>query len=319
MQEQTKPVIFWEPKRADKRRPTGEIITDDYVGKFRTKVAPNTAGAYHYAGENREANIQWDFWGYDVDSINGAIRWVDVVATDYGNKILLFLENPKALHRIQADFDVRNIHDVMNHVCGLGKELEVANVNVSYWVRKQTDKDGNPKTDKKGKVFWAKSLTFRDVPKKFSFEDWKEFSKVNGLEWVKEKRNLEDVWNYTAEINFWLGKLVEVQRWLLSKPQTLPFTWDSQTFNPQNFSEDEIGLAKGLYEKAKARFRFPYKSVSADADSVLEASVKTANAPAQQPTAQTTRTEPGNLDGFPAHETRNYEDNTPDPGDTIPF
>ena len=299
-----KPVVLWEVKRSEKRKATGEVVPGDFVGKFRTKVQAGTQGAIHIKGTN-QAGKAWDFHALEVDSVNGVVRWVDVRESDFGQQILLFMESAKALHQISIPFDVRNLRGVMNHICGLGKELEVAHINVSYWVRKQTDAKGVAKTDKDGNAFWAKDLTFRDVPQKFTFEQWKDFAQQNGLEWFQEVRNGKKEWNFTAEVNYWLAKMVDVQRWLLTKPLTLPFTWNSAVFGPPNFSETEIETAKAMYEAAKNRYRFPYSRSQVDADSVLDAKVE--ERPFEEnPFSTSDKSE------FPANDLTDYENGMPE-------
>ena len=135
-----KPVIQYKPVRAEKRKFDGSIIEGEYVGKLRTKVAPNTPGAIHHVGSN-PAGKSWNFWAVDIDSINGQLRWIDCRTSDYGSTIELFLETEKSLRQLSIPFDVTNLHDVVNHLCGLGKEVEVAMLNVSYWVRPKQDAD----------------------------------------------------------------------------------------------------------------------------------------------------------------------------------
>lgn len=129
---QQKQVIQWKPTRAEIKDKSGKI---SYVGKFRTKVQEGTPGAVRQFGSNA-AGKSWDYWAQDVDSVAGQCRWIDVRSTDYGPVITLFIESQKALHQITVPYDVNNIHTIMNHFLGLGKELEVAYLNISYWVRK---------------------------------------------------------------------------------------------------------------------------------------------------------------------------------------
>jgi len=228
MSNTVKQVVVWEPKRAEKRKPDGAIVPGEFLGKFRTKVQQGTPGAIRHTGENA-AGKSWDYWGLDVDSINGVVRWIDVRTTDYGPKIVLFLETDKRLNQITVDYDVRNIHDIMNAFLGLGKDIATAHINISYWVRKKTDKDKNVKVGNDGKPIWQKNLSFRDVPVRYNFEEWKKFSEENNLQWFQEKRAGKDVWNFEAELNFWIGKVAAVQRFLLTTDNVLPFCWNSIT------------------------------------------------------------------------------------------
>jgi hypothetical protein len=176
---EVKHVFLWEPKRAADITPQGQPTKNEFVGKFRTKVQPRTPNAVHHVGENN-AGKKWDYWGLDVDSVSGVIRWIDIRTTDFGPKIVLFLETEKQLNQITADYDVSTLRDIMNTMLGLGKDVETAYINVSYWVRKKKDVNGNVKVDKDGKTLWARNITFRDVPARFSFEEWKVYAKETG-------------------------------------------------------------------------------------------------------------------------------------------
>lgn len=308
-----KPVIIYKPTRAEKRKSTGEIIPGEYVGKMRTKVAPNTAGALHHVGENK--SVKWDFWGYDVDSINGVLRWIDCRTGDYGSTIELFLETPKSLRQLTIPFDVANLHGIVNHLCGLGKEVEVAMLNVSYWVRIKTDKDKKPKLGKDNKPIWQKSIQFRDIPPQFTFEQWKEFSAQHGLDWFQEQKIGKTEWNFQAELAYWIGRVVKLQRFLLGTEKVLPFCWNSMTATASNgtdltLTEAEIATAKNIYESVKPLYKMPFGRSETTADA-FEDGYDPGNA-GQYANSQSS--DPG----FPAEEVRNYEDSTPD-SDDLPF
>lgn len=269
---EVKNVIMWKPARAEKRKASGEIIAGEFVGKFRTKVPEGTPTAIRQTGRN-DAGVSWDYWALDVDSIAGVCRWVDVRTSDYGPTIALFLESSKALHQITIPYDVRNIHAVMNHLTGLGKELEVAVINLSYWVRLATDAKGGVKLDKNNKPMWKKDLSFRDVPEKYTFDQWKVFSAENGLDWFQENRAGKSVWNFEKELAFWLAKVVAVQRFLLGTDKCLPFCWNSITAceapSPGgNLTKDEIATCNSIYEAIKPLYRFPFTREEVSADSV---------------------------------------------------
>lgn len=312
--ENVKRVVMWKPARAEKRKPSGEIVPGEFIGKFRAKVPEGTPGAVRQVGKN-EAGISWDYWAQEVDSIAGAVRWIDVRTSDYGPTIALFLESPKALHQITVPYDVRNIHAIMNHLCGLGKELEVAFVNVSYWVRKATDVNGRLKLDKKDNPIWQKDLTFRDVPKKFSTDEWKKFSAENDLDWFQENRAGKTVWNFEKELAFWLSKVVAVQRFLLGTEKCLPFCWNSITAceSPSpggNLTREEIATCNSIYEAIRPLYRFPFSREESSADDVEFAPVA---GYVSQPAAHA---QP--VDDFPVKDLTDYEDSQPDL-DTLPF
>ena len=314
-----KPVVMWEPKRTEKTTASGAVVPGEYVGKFRTKVQEGTPNARRHVGENPKGD-KWDFWGQDVDSIDGVVKWADVRSTDYGPKIVLFLESKKYLHQITCDYDVRNIKDVMNHLCGLKKDLNTAHINVSYWVRKQMDANKRVRTDEKGNPYWAKNLHFRDVPELYTFEAWKDYAATNGLEWFQEMRSGKKVWNFEAELNFWLGKVAGIQKYLLSTGDALPFTWNSIVACPNGMlTAEELATCQNLYESVKPLYRFPFSRAEVSADSVDFAPVA---APAQQP-AQMARTaaavSAGNDDFAGLVDTTDHENATPVYDDDLPF
>ena len=313
-----KKVVMWKPTRAEKRKASGEIVPGEFVGKFRTKVPEGTPGAIHQVGRN-EAGVSWDYWAQEVDSVNGVVRWIDVRTTDYGPVICLFLESPKALHQITAPYDVRNIHAIMNHLCGLGKELEVAYINIAYWVRKATDAKGSLKIDKKGAPIWQKDLTFRDVPKKFSADEWREYAEKNDLQWFQENRAGKQVWNFEKELAFWLGKVVAVQRFLLGTEKCLPFCWNSITAceSPSpggNLTSNEIAACNNIYESVKSLYRFPFSREESSADDVELAPV--AGYVSGTPSPQPERIR--QPDNFPVLDVSDYENAVPD-HDPLPF
>lgn len=307
-----KQVIIWEPKRSEKRKADGSVVPNEFVGKFRTRVQEGTPNAIRHTGRN-DAGVEWDYWGVDVDSIAGKVRWIDIRdGGDYGLKIALFLESQKSLHQLTIPYDVRNLRRVMNHLCGLRKELEVAVVNVSYWVRKATDKNGNPKLDNMNRPIWAKDLSFRDVPEKFTFDEWKTFAAENGLDWFQETRGGKKVWNYESELKFWTGMVVKVQRFLLGTATVLPFCWNSVTASVSDGTEytltaEEIEELNAIYELIKPLYRFPFSRVETSADNVMLA--PSADHTQAEPKANHTTRQPATMatsDDFPTQDLTSY-------------
>lgn len=319
--ENLKPVIIYKPARAEKRKADNSIIPDEFVGKMRTKVAPNTPGAFHQVGENA-AGKKWNYWAYDVDSVNGVLRWIDCRTGDYGPTIELFLETPKSLRQITIPFDVTNLHDVVNHLCGLGKEVEVAMLNVSYWVRPKTDKDKKLVLDKNEKKIWKKNVTFRDVPPQFTFEQWKEFSAKHGLEWKQIKKVGGVEWDFEDELRYWIERVVKLQRFLLGTEKVLPFCWNSMTASasdgtPLTLTEGEIATAKNIYESVKPLYKMPFSRSAQTADDFEDS--YDPNNPSHTSDPFNTKSVSAQDPGFPVDEVRNYENNTPDFGEDLPF
>lgn len=320
-----KPVRMWEPKRADKRNASGIPIDGEFVGKFRMKVPEGTVGAIHYTGSN-DAGKEWDFWGIEVDSINGVVRWIDVRSGEFDPVIVIFLESPKALNQITIRYDVSSLHTVMNHLCGLGKDIATAHINISYWVRKKTNREGALKLNNNGDIIWAKDLYFTDVPQAFSFDEWKTFAAENGLEWFQETRKGKKEWNNEAEQEYWMKRVVAMQRFLLSTPDVLPFCWNSMTAckGEQKWgtlTEAEIEKATEIYERIKGDYKFPYSRTIVSADDVdieIDPEYSTAPGPTTQPTA--TGRQPDNArpvavpDGFPTDDLTSHSET-----DDLPF
>ena len=273
--ENVKRIVVWQPKTAKKKNPSGKI---EPVGKFRTKVPQGTPNAVRYAGEN-EAKKKWDFWGVDVDSVNGVVRWVDIRTSDYGTSIVLFLETNTRLNQVEISLggkgktDAVVLRNVVNHLCGLKKELATAVVNLSYWVRPKVNSMGQPKLNKDNEPILAKTVMFGDVPEKYTFDEWRGFAQENGLEWVKEKRGLDDVWNNSAEVEFWIKQVAKIQRFLLGTPNVLPFCWNSVTASASDGTDatltaDEIEKTREVYERIKRQYQTPYARQSVMADDV---------------------------------------------------
>ena len=264
-----KPVFQYKPVKTEKLK-GGKIVPGEFDGAFRSKVAPNTPGAKHHTGSNA-AGKSWDFWAVDVYGISGTLRWIDCRTSDYGSSIELFLETEKSLRQISIPFGVDNLHDVMNALCGLKKEVHTAMLNVGYWVRVKKDSKGVVKLDKENRPLWKKTIQFRDVTNEFSFDEWKAFSAENGLEWFQEKKIGKDEWNFQAHLAYWMGRVVKLQRFLLTTESVLPFCWNSMTASASDgtaltLTEGEIASLKAIYEGVKPLYKFPFGKTEATAD-----------------------------------------------------
>lgn len=317
---QIKQVVLWEPKRAADLTPNGKPTKREFVGKFRTKVSEGTPNAIRHIGENA-AGKKWDFWGVDVDSVNGIVRWIDVRTTDFGTKIVFFLETEKRLNQITCDYNVTNLHDIMNAFLGLGKDLATAHINISYWVRKKTDKNGKVKVDKDGKTLWARNITFRDVPPRFTFDEWRKYAEENNLQWVQEEKNFQKEWNFDAECGFWLEKLIAVQRFLLKTDTCLPFCWNSVMACETGALADVLPHINSVYESIRPLYQFPFGGNRTTSENVELAPPSGYDASNTQHAADPFNTaEVETVDDFPKEEIVNHENNAPDTeGDDLPF
>lgn len=273
-----KRVIYWEPKRSEKITPSGTILKDEFVGKFRTKVPPSTPGAIRHHGTLANGR-EYDYCGIDADAISGKLRWIDKQDNkEYGTSIILFLESEKYLHRLSVNYDAYNLKDVMNHLCGLGKDVANYVINISYWVRKAKDLNGNYKVNADGKPVWNKSLSFRDISPQFKLDAWKDFVQKNGLEWTQVKKaNGAKEWNSDAEFKYWDGRMVELQRFLLKSGTALPFNYNSmiccEAPNPSgggNLTKEEIELCNTIFEKVREDYKFPFSRNEVIADDAFD-------------------------------------------------
>lgn len=273
-----KNVIFWEPKRTEKLKTDGTPFPLDYVGKFRTKVNQGTPGAINFAGTLANGK-KYDYWGLDVDSIAGKLRWIDKQDNgEYGTNLALFLESEKYLHKISVRYDPYNLKDVLNHLCGMGKEVASRVINISYWVRKAQKADKSLKVNDSGEPIWNKSLSFRDITPQFTFDEWKDFAQTNGLEWQQIKRaDGKKEWISDAEYQYWDGRLLGIQRFLLKEGLALPFSYNSmiacEAPNPSgggNLTADEIEQCKEIYERVKGEYKFPFSKNTVSADDVFD-------------------------------------------------
>lgn len=264
-----KPVFQYKPVKTEKLK-GGKIVPGEFEGAFRTKVAPGTPGSKHHTGENA-AGKKWDSHAVDVFGISGTLRWIDCRTSDYGSTIELFLETEKSLRQISIPFGVDNLHDVMNSLCGLKGEVHTAMLNVGYWVRMKVDFNKVVKLDKENKPLWKKTIQFRDVTPEFSFDEWKAFAAENGLEWVQTKKIGKTEWDFQAHLAYWMGRVVKLQRFLLTTESVLPFCWNSMTASASDgtvltLTEGEIASLKAIYEGVKPLYKFPFGKAEATAD-----------------------------------------------------
>jgi hypothetical protein len=276
-----KPVFQYKPVKTEKLK-GGKIVPGEFDGAFRSKVAPNTPGAKHHTGENA-AGKKWDFWAVDVYGISGVLRWIDCRDGEFGTTIELFLETEKSLRQISIPFGVDNLHDVMNALCGLKKEVHAAMLNVGYWVRVKKDKNGVVKLGDDNNPIWKKSIQFRDASPEFSFDEWKSFAVENGLEWSSKKVIGGTEWDFQAELKYWIGRLVKLQRFLLTTEKVLPFCWNSMTAAASDgtaltLTEGEISTLKAIYEGVKPLYKFPYGRSEATADDFESGNFQAASA-----------------------------------------
>lgn len=274
-----KQCIFWEPRKAQKLSPNGTPIEGEFVGKFRTRVPEGTPGAIRHEGQNN-AGRTWDYWGKDVDTVAGHLRWIDKIGGDYGTKIVLYFETERFLHRIACQYDATTLNNVLNAMLGVGKEVPTHFFNLSYWVRKATDTTGKVKVDDKGKIKWAQTLMFQDVRGIFNKDNpWKDYAEKHGLSWIQRKNARgETYWDSDAEIQFWDEKIVALQRMLLNAGTALPFTYNSlivcEAPNPSgggNLSTNEIEECKRIWETIRDKYQMPYGASKTSADSFEDA------------------------------------------------
>lgn len=273
-----KPVIYWDAVAAPQRDKSGNVIPEKYTGAFRTRVPAGTPGAYHYSGETPAA--KWDYHAIEATVVRGYLRWIDKVLPTFENataKLVLWMESDKTLHKISVDYNAQSMRDVMNRVKRLGKGVSAEFLNLEYWVREAVDNKKQVKTNDKGKAILAKTLQFKDVNPYFDYDAWQLEVSDKGLQW--EQRTLPDgkkYWDNSKELAYWDNILISVQRYLLTTPDVLPFTYGSLTVcknsNPSgggNLNDSEIEKCREIYEAKKAGYRMPFSKEAVDADDVL--------------------------------------------------
>lgn len=271
--------IFWDAKKVPLRDKSGKEIPKEFHGVFSTKVPEGTPGARHYKGENEAANIKWDYCAIESTVIRGYLRWIDKVLPPFDGaraQIILFIESDKTLHKIALKYDATNLKDVLNPLLGLGKNIGETFLNVQYGVWKAKNSKGEFKLTAKNEIRWTQQLQFIDVAPKYSFEQWKEFSQKNGLQWEQTKKaDGSTIWNADAELKYWDSVLVYIQQYLLKTGKALPFIYGSLTAcentNPSgggNLTTAEIAECGRIYERIKSEYKMPFgRREEVDADS----------------------------------------------------
>lgn len=304
-----KKVIFWDAKRAPDEK-------KGFTGVFATRVPHGTEGARRVSGALANGTA-YDFSQKEVTVIRGRLRWIDKVGSDYGTKLVLFVESDKYLHRVSFSYDAVTLRTVMNNIRGLSKDIETAFLNISYWVRPDKDTNGVQKVSATGKPIYRETPTFQDISPMYDSEAYKAVVKEKGLEWQQvTDATGKKTWRQDAEFKFWDTELVRTQRFLLSTETVLPFTYNSLTCceaaNPSgggNLTSGEIELTREIYEKIKTAYVFPFRSADVDADDFESQSAPTAtNTSSAAPQADT---------GFPASETTYVHDTSCT--DDLPF
>ena len=307
--------IFWDAKKVPLRNKSGAEIPSEFHGVFSTKVDPTTPGAIHYKGANESAKIEWDYHAKECTVIRGYLRWVDKVLPTFDGaraQIAVFIESEKALHKISLKYDATNLKDVMNAICGLGAHAATTFLNVQYGVWKAKNAKGEYKLTAKNEIRWAQQLQFVDVTPKFDYDQWRDFSQQNGLEWQQTKKaDGSTVWNSDAELKYWDSLMVKVQQFLLKEDIALPFTYGSliacEAQNPSgggNLTKAEIEQCGRIYERIKAQYKMPFgRREEVDADDYDPNANYTTPSPVQLAEQM-----PINNVGFPEYDTRDIED-----------
>lgn len=328
-----KKVIQWQTKVSPKRTTDGMAIPDEFVGKFRTRVSPQTPGAIHYVGSN-PAGKTWDYHAKEVGTISGHIRWIDKVLPSFTGataEIILVFESEKAIHKVSVDYDPTHIRDIVNSLMGLGKEIDTHFANMSYWVRKKLDSNKRPVIMDNGNPRWLRNIQIADVTPHYTYEQWMDFAQKNGLEWVQHTdARGKKTWDSSNELKYWDSMLLRIQKHLLKTPTVLPFTYNSliacEAPNPSgggNLTKEEIEHCREIWQQKKALMEFPGSRDESNADDILDgyAPAAPAVAPAadthEDPYSEPVRTTSPAADPFPTMDTRDYS--PPPPTDDLPF
>ena len=78
-------------------------------------------------------------------------------------------------------------------------------------------------------------------------------------------------WDFQAHLAYWMGRVVKLQRFLLTTESVLPFCWNSMTASASDgtvltLTEGEIASLKAIYEGVKPLYKFPFGKAEATAD-----------------------------------------------------
>jgi len=271
-----KPVLFVSARRAPKRDASCKEIPNESVGVFSLDVPEGTPNARFYSGviDGKE----WKKWQREAGVVRGCIRWVDVQKKKFGTELALYVENDKALYRIELPYDTAHLKQVGNYLWGMKDQLHTSFWNIHYnvWAKKNADK--TPKLTKKGLQAWGNALNIPDAP---VWKEWKEelpaYLKSKGLDWEQKYDAQKDVneFDSSKEMAFWLGVLGAVQKHLLATCADVvtPFTYDSvlATTNPhplgvKTMDENEVATCKNIYESIREQYRMPFARSVEDAD-----------------------------------------------------
>lgn len=294
-----KPLLFVSARRAPKRDASGKEFPNECVGVFSLDVPQGTPNARYYSGViNGRA---WEKWQREAGVVRGYIRWVDVQKKKFGTELALYVENEKALYRIEFPYDTAHLKQVGNYLLGMKDQLHSSFWNVHYnvWAKKNADK--SPKLTKKGLQAWGTALNIPDAP---VWKDWKDelpaYLESNGYSWEQKYDAAKDENEYDSskEMAFWLNVLAGIQKHILATCADVatPFTYGSvlATTEPhplgvKTMNEHEVAACKNIYEAIKDGYKMPFRSQAEDADNAFfsEASI-----PSSQPQERYSQTDP---------------------------
>jgi len=312
-----KPVLFVSARRAPKRDVSGKELQNECVGVFSLDVAEGTKGAHHYSGVIN--GKPWEKWQREAGVIRGHIRWVDVQKKKFGTELCIYVENEKALYRIEFPYDTAHLKQVGNYLWGMKDQLcgSFWNIHYNVWAKKNADK--SPKLTKKGLQAWGNALNIPDAP---VWKEWKEelpaYLKSKGLDWEQkyDAQKDENEFDSSKEMTFWLGVIAATQKHLLATCADVvtPFTYDSvlATTNPhplgvKTMDEGEVATCKNIYESIRDQYAMPFKRNVEDADDAFFESE--ANEHAERVAAISTPSAPrSNVDDLPEWEAKGNPD-----------
>ncbi len=276
----------------------------DKYGVFQCKCPETTNGAKRHTGKT--PMVEWDFWAVDCGKIMGRLVWIDKNFMEFNGKTktslsLAFKTIDGDIDILSMPFDGFSLRNVMNHLCGMKEAVFSDQITLTYgaWKKKE---DGKVVIGNDGSAVWNTSLNFEGVAPLYALSkdvavNYWDIRKEKGLEPIQTTNNKgEKSWDDSAEMAFWDGHLVRLQKKLIEIGAAIPFSYNSwicgDVVNPSgggNHPEEIKEAVKTLYEdRVKGKYvYFNKESGTGTTASDVRQSMKAT--PQQETTEQTAR------------------------------
>ena len=290
-----KKILQLMARRLPKRDQNGNPKPGEYCGGFITKVPEGTEKAFYYSGVIASSGEAYSYWAREVSVARGTLRWIDVLQSDYGTTISIYLEQEKGGLRIDFPWNCALLRQITNALMGLANSgrLDGAFLNIQYDVWEKKDQDKRPILGKNGQPKYARAVKFPDVSDWISKEGWDEFVQKNNLKWGEryDTTAMKNVPDPTPEERFWMARIIDIQRMLMQTDGYWPFNYNSITFQAAphplgfgNMTDAERLAVSDKYSRVRDNFIFPFSgSVGETSDDLFESSEPKAPHPVFSP------------------------------------